>query len=92
MELQKVAVILLTDLVAGKDDHILRIISLNKGNVLVNRIGRSLIPIRTACFLIRRQDMNTTVQTVQIPGLSVSDIFIQHQRLILGKDTYRINS
>ena len=35
MEAQKIAVILLTDLVSGKNNHVLGIVPLNKGNILV---------------------------------------------------------
>ena len=33
--------------------------------------------------------MDTAVQSVQIPGLSVSDVLIQYKRLVLGKDTHK---
>ena len=36
--------------------------------------------------------MDTSVQAVQIPGLSVADVLIQDKRLVLGQDTHCINS
>ena len=92
MELQKVTVILFADLVTGKDDHVLGIISLNKGDVLINSICRSLIPVRTACFLVGRKNMYTSVKTIQIPGLSVPYVLIQYHWLVLCQNTNRINS
>ena len=92
MEAEKIAVILLTDLIARKDDHILGIIAFNKGYILINCIGCTLVPVLAGGFLIGRKHMNSAVKAVQIPGLSISDIFIQYQRLILGQDTYCVNS
>ena len=92
MEAEKIAVILLTDLIARKDDHILGIIAFNKGYILINCIGCTLVPVRSGGFLIGRKHMNSAVKAIQIPGLSISDIFIQYQRLILGQDTYCVNS
>ena len=34
--------------------------------------------------------MNASVETVQIPGLAVADVFIQHQRLVLGQNSHGI--
>ena len=36
--------------------------------------------------------MHTSVETVKIPRLTVSYVLIQYKRLILSKDTYRINA
>ena len=76
VEPQEIAVILLADLVSGKDDDILGIVPLNKGNILVNRICRTLVPVRTGRLLIWRKHMHSAVQTVQIPRLPVSNILI----------------
>ena len=91
MESEEIAVVLLADLVAGKDDNILRIVALNKGNVLIDCIGRSLVPVRAGGLLIGRQYMDSAVETIQIPWLSVAYVLVQNQWLILGKDPYRIN-
>ena len=92
MELQKIAVILLAYLVTGKNNDIFRIIALDKGYILVNRVCSSLIPVRTAGFLVGRQYMHASVKTVEIPRLSVADILVQYKGLILGQDAYRINA
>ena len=84
MELQEIAVVLLTDLVTGKDNNILRIITIDKCKVLVDRVSGSLVPVAAVSLLIRGQYMNAAVQTVQIPRLAVANILVQYQRLILG--------
>ena len=76
MEPKEIAVILFADLVSGKDDHILGIISFNERNILVDRVGGSLVPVRAGGLLIRRQHMDTSIKTVQIPGLPIADVFI----------------
>ena len=87
MELKEFIVILLADLVTGKNDDILGIISSEEAQILINGIGSSLVPVGILSLLIGRKDMNTSVKSVQIPGLSVSDILIENKRLILRKDT-----
>ena len=36
--------------------------------------------------------MDTAMQAVKIPRLSVADVFIQDQRLILGQDANGVNT
>ena len=91
VEPEEVAVILLAYLVAGKDDDVLRVIPLNEWDVLLNRIGRTLRPVRAGGFLVGRKHMYPAVQAVQVPRLAVADILIEYQRLILGQDSHGIN-
>jgi len=74
------------------DDHILRVVALDERDVLIDRISSTLIPVRAGSLLIRRQYMHASVQTVQIPWLTVADVLIQNQRLILGKNTYSVDT
>ena len=92
VEPEEVAVILLAYLVAGKDDDVLRVIPLNEWDVLVNRIGRTLVPVRARGFLVGRKHVNPAVQAVQVPGLAVADILVEHQGLILGQDPHGIDT
>ena len=92
MESQEVAVILLADLIAGKDDHILRVVAFDERYVLINCIGRALVPVGTSRLLVRRQDMDAAVEAIQIPGLSVPDILIEYHGLILGENAYCVNT
>ena len=91
METQEVGVILLADLVAGQDDDVLGIITINEGNVLIDSVGCALVPVRARSLLIRRQNMDAAMQTVQVPGLAIADVLVQDEGLILGKDTDGIN-
>ena len=81
------------DMVTGQDHHIVGMESLDKVDILVDGIGRTLIP--AALFIvafIRGEHLGTAVGFVQTPGLTVADILIQLQRLILGQNTHRINA
>ena len=68
------------------------IITINEGNVLIDGVGGALVPVRSARLLIRRQNMDAAVQAVQIPGLAIADVLVEHKRLILGQDAHRINA
>ena len=91
MEAQEVAVVLLTDLVAGEDDDILRVIAVDEGHVLVNGVRRTLIPVRAGGLLVGRQHMDAAVQAVKVPRLAVADILVEDERLVLGQNTDRVN-
>ena len=51
---------------------------------LINCVRSSLVPVRSGCLLIRWKYMYTTIKTVKIPRLTITDILIQNKRLILG--------
>ena len=70
-------------MVARKDKDVFRIIALDKIDVLINCVGRSLIPICAACVLIRGKDVNAARLTVEIPVLSASNVVGKFKRLIL---------
>ena len=91
MEAQEVRVILFADLVAGQDDDILGVIAVNEGQVLIDGVGRALVPVRAGSLLVRRQNVNTAVQAVKVPGLAVADVLVQDEGLILGQDAHRVN-
>ena len=68
---------LLADLVAGQNDNIFRIIPVNEGNILIDGVGSALIPVGAGCLLVRRQHMHTTVQTVQVPRLTIAHVLVR---------------
>ena len=86
------SVIHFVNMVAGKNQDVIRIIALNKGDVLVDGVGRSLVPLGFFAPGIGRKNLNAAVGTVQMPGLTVSDILVKLQRLILGQNSHRINA
>ena len=87
MEAQEVGVVLLADLVAGQDDDVLGIIAVDEADVLVDGVCSALVPVGAVCLLVRGQGVHTAVQTVQIPGLTVTDVLVQLLGLVLRCDT-----
>ena len=85
-------VVHLVDVVAGEHHYIFRVVLLNKIDVLVNGVGRALIPLGATDGLIRGENMYAAVLAVQIPGLTVAQIVVQFQRLILGQYANGVNT
>ena len=74
-------------MVARQDEHVLGVVAFNEVDVLVNGVGSALVPVGTSGRLIRRQHMYAAVQAVQVPWLSVADVLVEQQRLVLRQDT-----
>ena len=79
-------------MVSGKNQNIVRIIPLNKRQVLIDGVGRSSIPVGTGTLLIGWKHKNAALLTIQIPRLAAADILVEHQRLILGKNAHSIDA
>ena len=93
MVLHHGGVVHLIDMVTGEDDHIVGVVPVDKVDILVNGVGRALVPAALLVVaLIRRQNLGTGMGLVQIPGLAVADVFIQLQGLILGQDAHGIDA
>ena len=92
MIFKHLVVVHFVDMVARKDDHIFRIITLNVVDILINCIGCSRIPVCTVNSLIRAETVYTRVHTVKIPRLSVSYVFVKDKRLVLCENTYSVNA
>jgi len=92
MIFKHLVVVHFVDMVARKDYHIFRIITLNVVDILINCIGCSRIPVCTVNSLIRAETVYTRVHTVKIPRLSVSYVFVKNKRLILCENTYSVNA
>ena len=92
MEADHLRIIHLIYVVAREDKDILGLVSSYKVEVLVYRVRRALVPIRSALSLIRREYHNSARHAVEIPRLSRADVLVQHERLILRKHADRINS
>ena len=91
MEAQEVCVVLLADLVTGQDDDILRIVVIDKADILVNGICGALVPVGALCLLVGGQGVHTAVETVQVPGLTVANVLVQLLGLVLGRDTHGVD-
>ena len=85
-------IIHLIDMVAGEDQHVIRMEGLHIVQILVNGVGRACVPLTVAALLIRRQDRHASDIPVQIPGNPDSDMAVQTQGLILGQHTHGIDS
>ena len=80
-------------MVTGEDHHIIRVKALNKVDVLIDSIGSTLVP--AAFFIVPfvgRQDLGAAMGLVQTPGLTIANIFIELQGLILGQNTHSIDA
>ena len=64
-------------MVARKNNNVFGVVFFNESNVLVNSVCSTLIPFSAADSLVRRENVNAAVDSVQIPGLA-------NERLILG--------
>ena len=91
MVAQHLGVVHLIDVVAGENQHIVGVVAGDEGNILIDGVGGSLVPVRALAPGIGRQHGDTAVGAVQIPGLSVADIFVEFQGLILGQDAHGVN-
>ena len=89
---QHLGVIHLVDVVAGEHHHVIGVIALDKGDILINGIGRALVPVGLFLLLVRGQHVDTGVVAVQVPGLPVADVVIQLQGLVLGEHTHRLDA
>ena len=89
---QHLGIVHFIDVVAGEDEDILRIIPVNKIDILIDGVGRALIPLGALNLLVRGQDVDTAVVPVQIPRLTVADIIVELQRLILRQDADRVDT
>ena len=85
-------VIHLIDVIAGKDEHVVRIVGFHIFQVLIDGIGGSRIPVTAFASLIRRKNRNASHIPVQIPRNADPDMSIQTKRLILGEHTHRIHA
>ena len=92
MEGNHLGIVHLIDMVAGEHHHIIRVIPLDKGDILGDGIGSALIPVGLFPLFIGREHMYAGVHAVQIPRLPAADVFIQLQGLVLGKHAYRLNA
>ena len=89
---QHVGVVHLVDMVAGEDDHILRVVHINEAQVLVNGVGGALVPGAALGALVGRQDVDAAGGAVQVPGLAAADIAVQLQGAVLGQHAHGVDT
>ena len=80
-------------MIAGEDHDVIGIIPLNKIDILINRIRRTLVPVlHLAAALVRGQNMDAAVDAVEVPRLSVAYVIVQYQGLVLREHADRFNT
>ena len=93
MIIHHLGVVHLIDVVAGEDDHILRVEPVDEVDVLIDGVGGALVPaLLLVVALIGGQHLGAAMGLVQVPGLAVADVFVQLQGLILGQDAHGIDA
>ena len=91
--LQHLLVVHLIDVVTGEDQDIVGVVQGNEADVLVDGVGRPLVPGTLVPPLdVGGQDVDATVGTVQVPGLAVSNVAVEFQGLILGEDADSVDA
>ena len=85
MEAQHPRVVHLVDVVARQDDQVTRRLALDRVEVLIDGIGRALIPV-FADPLLRMQDFDELAQLVGHDAPPDSDVTGERQRLVLKGD------
>lgn len=92
MMVHHLVVIHLVNVVARQNNHVFGIKSVDKLDILINRVGGSLVPLARFRAHERRKDVNAARDPVQIPRLSVSYVLVKFKGLILRKHTDRIDA
>ena len=93
MSLKHFRIVHLVNMVAGKNQHIFRLIIIHKVNILGDCIRRSSVHIQIRIrFLTGRKNKNTAVAGIQSPASSACHITVQKNRFILCQYTYHIDS
>ena len=82
----------LVDMVAGKNEDIVRIVSINEFNVLEDGVCGTAVPVASLRALIGSQQSYTADIAVQIPRNTDTDMRVQAQRLVLCKNTDRVDT
>ena len=93
MESKHLGVIHLVDMIAGKDQKVLRRKAVNKVDILRYRIGCAAVYIQIGIgFFSGRQNIYSAVFGVKPPASSRCYITVEHDRLILGQHAHYIHS
>ena len=92
MYIQHLGVIHGVDMVAGKNQHIVRIHHINEIQILIDGIRCTLVPVSSLIPGIRWQDEHAAGGLIQVPGIACTQIGMQLQRAILCQNAYCIDA
>ena len=79
-------------MVAGENDHIVRIIQVDKADVLIDGVGSTLVPGTALAAHVGGQDVDAAGGSVQIPGLTAADVAVEFQRAVLGQHAHGVDT
>ncbi len=92
VEVQHGFIVHLINVIAGKDQNIVRMVIFHIAHVLIYGVGRPGIPLCPRDLLIGRKHRYTACQLVQIPRNTNADMCIQLQRHILRQHSHGIHT
>ena len=93
VECKHFSIIHFINMVTGKNQKIFRCERIDKIDILGNSVCSSAVNVKTCvCFFTWRQYIYAAVLGIQTPTSSGCYIAVQENRLILGQNTYYINS
>ena len=70
----------------------LRIVPLDKIDILVDGVGCAGVPIGAGALLVGGQGVEAAVQAVQVPGTAIAQVLVEDQRLVLGEHPYGVDA
>src|SRR5208337_3338304 len=84
--LEHLLVVHFVDVIAGKDEYVIRLLAADRINVLIHRIGGALIPVLRDAHL-RGQNLDEIAHAHQ-RGPAPANMTIEAQSLVLGQYEY----
>ena len=85
VEVEHQVVVHLVEMVAGEDDDVLRVVPVEKIDVVVNGVGGALVPFAAGLRGVRREDVHAAPGRVKIPRRARAEIPVEQRRLVLDQ-------
>ena len=79
-------------MVAREDEHIIGVKLLDKGQVLIDGVGRAAVPLARFAGVVGGQHIHAAVAYVQIPRRARADIGVELQGLILRQHAHGVDA
>ena len=91
VEVQHEGIVHLIDVVAREYQHIVRVVVVDEFDVLVDGVGRAVVPLAALPAHIGRQDDHAAIRGVQRPSGPGADVGVEHERTILGQYAHDVD-
>ena len=85
VRLQHLPVIHLVDVIAGQDDDVARVLAGDRIEVLIDGVGRALVPV-LADALLRRDDLDELAELLRHDAPALPDVPVERERFVLRGD------